>query len=251
MENSENFDSVELTEAEKRELLEKATNEKRRKLREQEYMRKVSRPLSIPNFNAENFKKWAINRWESLYKKQWIKTPENEQITNLLSQYFSQSPEFEQDGRSFKKGLLLAGSVGVGKTTLMQLFGRNPVSSFIIVPCRRVANEYAEQGGDVIGGYCMESYPSSDNPFRHETFGLCFDDLGTETRKKNYGNELNVMEEILLNRYDRRAVLQNKTHITTNLTADMIKEMYGERVASRMREMFNIIIFEGDLDMRN
>lgn len=250
MEISDNFENVELTEKERNEVLEKAINEKRRKLREEAYWKKLREPVQIPNFSPETYLDWCIRRWEKLFKKKWVVTPENEKVADILSRYFIGHESFEQEGRSLQKGILLAGSVGVGKTTLMQLFGRNPVSSFIIVPCRRIANEYAEQGGDMIETYCMESYPSSDNPFRHETFGLCFDDLGTETKKKNYGNELNVMEEILLTRYDSRQVLCQKTHITTNLSAEQIGEMYGSRVRSRMREMFNTIVFDGQKDMR-
>lgn len=246
----ENFDNVELTEQEIRELVEKATHEKRRKLREQAYRENLLKPVLIPDFGWESYLQWSINRWQSLFKKTWIVTPENDVITKLLAKYFVQDQSFEESGYSLKKGLLLAGGVGVGKTTLLQLFGRNPLSSYIIVPCRNVANEYADYGNDMIDKYTGEYLPSSDNPFRHNTFGVCFDDLGTETRKKNYGNELNVMEEILLTRYERRLSLANRTHITTNLTGDAIGEMYGDRVRSRMREMFNLIVFESDKDMR-
>lgn len=251
MATSENFDNVELTEQEIRELIEKATHEKRRKLKEQAYRESLLRPVSIPDFDASTYLKWCIARWEKLYQKKWITTDENKQITMQLACYFAQDETFEEkEGYSLKKGILLAGGVGVGKTTLMQLFGRNPLSSFIIVPCRNIANEYVDYGNDMLDKYTSEYLPSSDNPFQHNTFGLCFDDLGTETRKRNYGNELNVLEEIILTRYERRQTLQNKTHITTNLTGDSIGEMYGERVRSRMREMFNIIVFDGSKDMR-
>lgn len=250
MATSENFDDVELTEAEAKELLLNATHEKRRKLREQAYRQNLLKPVVIPDFTWQTYKQWCIARWEKLFQKRWIETVENKQITNQLAQYFAQDPEFEGSGYSLKKGILLAGGVGVGKTTLMQLFGRNPLASFIIVPCRNIANEFVDYGNEMLDKYTGEFLPSSDNPFRHNTFGLCFDDLGTETRKKNYGNELNVLEEILLTRYERRQSLMNRTHITTNLTGDAIGEMYGDRVRSRMREMFNIIVFEGQTDMR-
>ncbi len=34
------------------------------------------------------------------------------------------------------------------------------------------------------------------------------------------------------------------THATTNLSASELEEYYGNRVRSRMREMFNLISFE-------
>ena len=37
------------------------------------------------------------------------------------------------------------------------------------------------------------------------------------------------------------------THITTNIGATEIENIYGSRVRSRMREMFNLISFEKDV----
>jgi len=55
----------------------------------------------------------------------------------------------------------------------------------------------------------------------------------------------NVIEEIIFNRYE--AGLQFEyTHITTNLDADMIEKIYGERFIDRLREMCNVISIEGE-----
>lgn len=35
------------------------------------------------------------------------------------------------------------------------------------------------------------------------------------------------------------------THATTNLSASELEDYYGNRVRSRMREMFNLIAFDG------
>jgi hypothetical protein len=67
--------------------------------------------------------------------------------------------------------------------------------------------------------------------------------LGIAHDHKYYGNEFNVMAEILLNRYEQFIVHGLLTHITTNLSASEIEEYYGNRVRSRMREMFNLEIF--------
>jgi DNA replication protein DnaC len=49
------------------------------------------------------------------------------------------------------------------------------------------------------------------------------------------------MHEVLTQRYKNG--LFTSTHVTTNLSAEQIKELYGVRVADRMREMFNLISF--------
>jgi hypothetical protein len=47
------------------------------------------------------------------------------------------------------------------------------------------------------------------------------------------------MAEILLSRYDLFISKKIQTHITTNLSASEIEAQYGNRVRSRMRELFN------------
>jgi DNA replication protein DnaC len=60
------------------------------------------------------------------------------------------------------------------------------------------------------------------------------------------------MAEILLTRYDLFVSKKLITHLTTNLSASEIEEMYGNRIRSRMREQFNLIAFNNDsLDKRS
>jgi DNA replication protein DnaC len=52
------------------------------------------------------------------------------------------------------------------------------------------------------------------------------------------------MGEILLSRYDHFTQRKMMTHLTTNLTATELEGLYGNRLRSRMREMFNLISFD-------
>lgn len=239
-----------MTEEEKEEILAKALKEKQTKAREADYWQKVKNPAPLPTFTHETLLEWAIKRWQNTFNQHFIKDSQVLSQIELLSMYFTADNRFEQTGFSLKKGLLLMGGTGVGKTTLMQLFAKNPVCSYRIIECREIANDYATNGANVIDNYIEEINPSHQNPFRQDAWGLCFDDLGTESMRKNFGNEANIMEEIILSRYSRKSVLQNKTHMTTNLTGDEIEARYGARVRSRMREMFNVIEFNDAKDMR-
>jgi hypothetical protein len=71
----------------------------------------------------------------------------------------------------------------------------------------------------------------------------CFDDLGTETTSKYFGNDCNVMAEILLQDmiFVEKGII---THLTTNLFPTEIESQYGNRLRSRMREMFNLFGYE-------
>ena len=142
------------------------------------------------------------------------------------------------------KGILLSGPVGCGKTTLMTLMRHvaQPNFKFIMKTCRDISFEFIKEGYQTIQKY------SNSNNSSSEYRNYCFDDLGVETNLKYFGNECNVMAEIILSRYDLYTSKQIITHITSNLSATEIETAYGNRVRSRLREMLNLIAFDMDVE---
>lgn len=140
------------------------------------------------------------------------------------------------------KGILLSGPVGCGKTTLMTLMRHiaQPNYKFIMKTCRDISFEFIKDGYQTIQKY------SNSNNSSSEYRNYCFDDLGVETNLKYYGNECNVMAEIILSRYDIYISKQVITHITSNLSATEIETAYGNRVRSRLRELCNLIAFDNN-----
>lgn len=138
------------------------------------------------------------------------------------------------------KGILLSGPVGCGKTSLMKLM-RHIVphhKPYEVIPARNIAFSFNNLGYRTIEDYGNSGY-------------YCFDDLGVETTGRHFGKDCNVIGEILLSRHDLFLKTSNpnrsrgvKTHATTNLNAEELEERYGERVRSRMRELFNLIAFD-------
>jgi DNA replication protein DnaC len=144
-------------------------------------------------------------------------------------------------GLDLNKGIYLYGPIGCGKTELMKWFKHNQTNSFVIFDVRQISDQYKKEGSDGIYRY-KGMIESAWMPFGQSLVGICFDDLGTEVDSKHYGNEANVMADVFLSRYQNKN-LHSKTHFTTNLNASMLKERYGDRVASRLREMVNIVEF--------
>lgn len=183
----------------------------------------------------------------------------NEQAIRLLIWWHYSDPAFENESPNFSlnKGILLRGNVGTGKTVLMEIFafmaGRQfnwPVR-YQITDCREVARIFSNEGPKTIERFGAKSFHSESTPhgsrldYSRPTH-KCFDDLGTEDNaSKFYGNQANVMAEVLLDRYRMFTRYGMLTLLTTNLAPSEMKDMYGDRVVSRLREMVNDIVIGG------
>jgi DNA replication protein DnaC len=188
---------------------------------------------------------WFITQLEVHGKQQFgehfvIHEKDHDIIRRLAVYFLADATLAARLGIDLSKGILLTGPVGCGKTclmTLMQLV-RKPERGFTFKPAREVSFEFIQRGYQVIQHYSRMSY----NQAGPRTY--CFDDLGAERALKYFGNECNVLAEIILSRYDHYIASDMLTHLTTNLSATEIEESYGPRVRSRMREMFNLISFD-------
>ena len=109
---------------------------------------------------------------------------------------------------------------------------------FSVKPSRDISFEFIQNGYEIIHKY------SKGKLYQSEPKIICFDDLGTENNRKYFGNECNVMAEILLSRYELFTNKKLQTHITTNLSATEIENQYGNRVRSRLRELCNLIVYD-------
>jgi DNA replication protein DnaC len=137
------------------------------------------------------------------------------------------------------KGILLSGPIGCGKTSIMHLIRlfASPLSEYKIKTCRELSFEFAKNGFDAINKYTLKQANQS------RLTGYCFDDLGAEQQIKHFGNDCNVMAEVLISRYEQFVENNSITHLTSNLSASEIEMLYGNRLRSRMRNMFNLISF--------
>lgn len=160
-------------------------------------------------------------------------------IYKLIAYFLNDEQGAFQQNIDLGKGILLTGPVGSGKTALLNIMKLlTPVEhKFIVKPCRDISFEFIHDGYEIIHKY------SKGKLYQFDPKIYCFDDLGTENNLKYYGNECNVMAEIVLSRYDIFISKKIPTHITSNLSASEIETHYGLRVRSRLREMVNLISY--------
>ncbi len=156
-------------------------------------------------------------------------------LLKLCNYFVKDFESCKQHGIDPNKGLLISGPVGCGKTSLMKLLKYLVPTQrpYEVIPCRNIVFSFNHLGYKTIEDY-------GDSQF------FCFDDLGIEPIGRHYGKDCNVMGEVLLSRYELFLQAKIKTHITTNLNAKELEDCYGNRIRSRMRQLFNLIAFDKD-----
>jgi hypothetical protein len=188
---------------------------------------------------------WCVSFLERHGKKLYgpafaIRREDHPVVRKLLVYFLQLEDEAATLGIDLTKGILLTGPIGCGKTALMTLMSYvpGPGRNYTLRACRDVTLEFIQEGYEVIGRYSRLSY----NGVAPKIY--CFDDLGAERNLKYYGNECNVMGEILLSRYDLYVGHGMATHLITNLSASTLQSHYGDRVRSRLREQMNLLAFD-------
>lgn len=150
----------------------------------------------------------------------------NKDVINQLYYYLTGSSQFDGD---IYKGILLAGSIGTGKSIIMNAF----------------CNIYEELTAKLFFRTHAKRIPEL---LRTEESGffdkrpMFIDDLGREPKEvNNYGTKELPTIDLMSIRYDYGAL----TFATTNFNNDVLKQLYGEAIIDRFKEMFNTIVLKG------
>ena len=195
----------------------------------------------IINYDFKKILIYLDHKGKLLFGKKFKIYQEDQEILLKLCTYFINDIQgCNKLGIDHNKGILLSGPVGCGKTSLMKLlpYFVPHFKSYKIIPSRNITFQFNNVGFKTIEQY-------GNNNF------YCFDDLGVEPSGRHFGKDCNVMGEILLSRHDLFTKHKIKTFATTNLNAQELENRYGNRVRSRMRQLFNLVAFDkGSLDKR-
>lgn len=179
-------------------------------------------------------------------------------IYNLTNYFIKNKETCELSGLCLNKGLLLYGATGVGKTTLLQIIstigkGRKILE---VISCSDLASQYAIEGMTAIKKVNMHK-------------SLILDDIGSERITQYFGNEIEVVAYVIKkfedgknifvensirnklpvfdcqNRNNIRTLIHKdvKMHATTNCNLEDLEKRYGERIYSRMANIYNVVNF--------
>lgn len=126
---------------------------------------------------------------------------------------------------SERRGLLLCGTLGNGKTTMM----------------RAIETLVGYKAMMVVAKDVYDDFRSAEAPRYFQDRLLLIDDLGAEPERCNvFGVDYHPLSDVLLYRYRKNLT----TIVATNLTMDELKSRYGDRVYDRILEMFIAIEYD-------
>jgi hypothetical protein len=113
-------------------------------------------------------------------------------LRKLLVYFFADNEMTINENLDLKKGIMLSGPVGCGKTSIMSLvrYFQNENVRHTIKPCREIVLDFFSQGFETITKY-GKSFHSLEGASLPKTY--CFDDLGFEKEAIYYGNQCDVM----------------------------------------------------------
>ena len=179
-----------------------------------------------------------------------------------MTLYFTSNIDFESHSLktengdipySLKKGILLIGPTGRSKTfcfeSIFKTFTRhyNPGARYRIVSSYAIQQAFEQDGIKAVNSFRTGSrYSSPDD--------LYIDEIGAELLSVNhFGNKQNPVQSFLHERHKLyvSSECRIKTHASSNLVltsngkSTNLKSFYGDRIYSRLFEMFNIIITNG------
>lgn len=140
-----------------------------------------------------------------------------------------------------KLWLLLCGSCGNGKSTmakaLRSFYNLHPIKD----PRDGHPMGLVMTNAKSVSDACLNDSKSFESLVKKPM--LAIDDLGTEPCELHlYGNVFTPLIEMLTDRYEEQRI----TIITTNLTPNQIREHYGARIADRLNEMADKVIFKNE-----
>ena len=215
----------------------------------QKYNDKIRQGNLLTDPSLNDFQNNFVAAYSAVTKNSWNKDSRARGAIVQLAEWFS--GQISTPNLSADKGIYLYGDFGTGKTSVMKAFNlMSCTKKFKMKSSKDIAKAYAGDASlEEKGGYAAISR-YNDITFRNkEVVGWLFDDLGAESNMKHYGQEENVMADIIISLYDKGH--KGRVHVTSNLRPEELPAKYGSRAASRMMEMFNFIHIVESRDWRS
>lgn len=185
-----------------------------------------------PKFDAVSIYRGLIYELEIILKvsgSNLILNEINKHIIGQVALWYANDERFSGD---LRKGLLIRGGIGTGKTKIVHALVK------VILEAEKIHAKF-------IHATDLQELYVNKNAAEIESLKVrkytVVDDLGVENVEvKNWGNT----SEPFNNLFDYRYRHGMQSIITTNLVPSQIKETYGDRIADRIRETMNDLVLD-------
>jgi len=136
------------------------------------------------------------------------------------------------EGVDHKKGIMIVGDIGTGKTlmlkTAIKIIEKHTIKRFKQLHSKEVAEAIKEAESGIRS---LKKMP------------MLIDDIGKEQKEaKDYGSAFNPIPDLFALRWD----FGSWTFATCNYNFDDLVNFYGRSTVDRMNQMFNIITLKGE-----
>ena len=179
-------------------------------------------------------------------------TANHKYLLKELLLYFTGNKEFNG---SLNKGILLTGSVGSGKSFLLEKIFKqytaeiNRLNSYQLFNFKELSENFKIKGDVAFAelkansqAYRVSEKGKDETRLKTTVKPVLIDDFGAGNYLvKNYGNDINLIDTIIDMRYLVFLRHRKLTHATSNLYISDFKAIADSRTISRMAEMFNIL----------
>lgn len=192
--------------------------------------------IQLPLMDVDNARRYINIELQKSYGEKLHFSSKNIPVIRELTLYFSGN----KGKLDLDKGIYLFGPVGTGKTSLM-----------------KIMQGFARQNNYPTRMFAISSIPDIYNKVRKDSqfelekltfFPRLFDDIGFSVPEiMHYGTRIKPLEYLLFERYNKFKAHGMLTHITSNLPPDKLE--VDLRIQSRMKEMFNFVLLDGE-DLR-
>lgn len=181
----------------------------------------------------------------------------NKRLLQVLSLYCKGRSEFEsiddkeykmtdQQGLYLEKGIMLIGNVGTGKTEMLRMMGSYlkflgvTGTQFRIESVPDIADRFSIKGREVFDVIRKGNWMFDELCFLNEKTGRPDREIAI-----NFGDKILIGEKLIYDRYAEFKENGWRSHFTTNASLQQIKDIYGNRVYSRLMEMCNVFVYSG------
>lgn len=163
-------------------------------------------------------------------------------FTEMTRRVIKELAFFLTDPKDSRFSVMLCGTTGNGKSTLHRAFNR---FWSVMIDNHIVQTEHPYMRDAKMFQHIMAYARNWEEVLRMYTW-VGIQDMGKEPGESmQWGRITTPVQDLIEYRYD----VGLPVFITTNLTAEQIREKYQERTASRLNDMVKVIIF-GDIDYR-